>query len=809
VCASFLRPAASRAHQLADEVIVHATPIRRLTSGRSAHADTALLLRQTVLTGLLLILAHAALPECAGASTVTTAATSGGGVRILYTAAANEVNVVSISRDANDYVLTDTGLVPPQAIVPSGACGPPLASDPPASARCSAAAVRALTVRLLNQDDRLMIVDGASPLEPLPNEFPITAEGGAGTDTLTGSDGAEHLTGDAGDDILDGGPGEDFLQGDDGKDTLGGGPGNDRLLSGGDGDDTIDGGQGDDPLQGGRGDDRLGGGDGNDRLDFAVLDDDTLGGDVLDGGPGDDRMNGGPALEQQEPDVFSGGDGVDTADFKERTSPLRIDLDGGGDDGEAREHDNVQPDVERVVSGSNGDTLIGSSAANFLDGGDGEDTIEGGRGDDTLQGGVNDPSGDTLSGGDGRDTTSGGPGDDSLDGGDDDDTLSGGGGGDRVEGEQGNDSLAGGAGADTVDGGEGNDSLNGADVVLIGGDGPDELIGGPGADRLLGGRGNDRLDGGLGPDYISGQTDKDTVTYEDRTSMITVTLDGQNNDGERGENDTVPPDVEVVLGGIRGDDLSGDADRNTVDGGRGQDLIDGNLDPDRLLGGDAPDVIRARDGVIDEVACGDGGDLVIADDRDKVIECETVDRPNARRLVVGRYALVLPQGEFRLKLPEGPRFFKLAENVKIPIRSTIDPEAGVVRLATASNRAGARQVASVSAGRFTVRQRGDQRPVTDLRLAGRPSGCRGSSGGRRMAKRPPPPKLAVDVVRKGRYRVRGKYSIGAATGTAWLTEDRCNGTFTRVISGTVRVHDLRRDRTIMVRAGGTYLARAR
>jgi hypothetical protein len=63
--------------------------------------------------------------------------------------------------------------------------------------------------------------------------------------------------------------------------------------------------------------------------------------------------------------------------------------------------------------------------------------------------------------------------------------------------------------------------------------------------------------------------------------------------------------------------------------------------------------------------------------------------------------------------------------------------------------------------------------------------------------------------RRGKSRVRGRYSIAADYGTAWLTEDRCEGTLTRVESGAVRVHDLVRDRFVTVRAGGSYLARAR
>ena len=67
----------------------------------------------------------------------------------------------------------------------------------------------------------------------------------------------------------------------------------------------------------------------------------------------------------------------------------------------------------------------------------------------------------------------------------------------------------------------------------------------------------------------------------------------------------------------------------------------------------------------------------------------------------------------------------------------------------------------------------------------------------------------MDKRKPGRYRVRGRYSIGAATGTAWVTEERCEGTFTRVRSGVVRVRDLERKRTQVLHAGESYLARPR
>ena len=50
--------------------------------------------------------------------------------------------------------------------------------------------------------------------------------------------------------------------------------------------------------------------------------------------------------------------------------------------------------------------------------------------------------------------------------------------------------------------------------------------------------------------------------------------------------------------------------------------------------------------------------------------------------------------------------------------------------------------------------------------------------------------------------------MATVRGTAWYVEDRCDGTLTRVSKGSVSVYDRGRHRTVLVRAGRSYLARA-
>ncbi len=61
----------------------------------------------------------------------------------------------------------------------------------------------------------------------------------------------------------------------------------------------------------------------------------------------------------------------------------------------------------------------------------------------------------------------------------------------------------------------------------------------------------------------------------------------------------------------------------------------------------------------------------------------------------------------------------------------------------------------------------------------------------------------------GRFRTRGRHSSATVRGTTWTTTDRCDGTLTKVSRGKVAVRDFRRRKTITLRRGKSYLARAR
>src|SRR5205823_13476339 len=61
---------------------------------------------------------------------------------------------------------------------------------------------------------------------------------------------------------------------------------------------------------------------------------------------------------------------------------------------------------------------------------------------------------------------------------------------------------------------------------------------------------------------------------------------------------------------------------------------------------------------------------------------------------------------------------------------------------------------------------------------------------------------------KGRFRTRGRNSTATVRGTEWRTTDTCAGTLTEVKKGSVEVRDLAARKTIVVKKGHSYFAKA-
>jgi hypothetical protein len=62
---------------------------------------------------------------------------------------------------------------------------------------------------------------------------------------------------------------------------------------------------------------------------------------------------------------------------------------------------------------------------------------------------------------------------------------------------------------------------------------------------------------------------------------------------------------------------------------------------------------------------------------------------------------------------------------------------------------------------------------------------------------------------KGSFQTKGRYAAATVRGTIYHVVDRCDGTFTHVVEGTVSVQDFVLNKTVSVPAGGSYLAKAK
>lgn len=147
----------------------------------------------------------------------------------------------------------------------------------------------------------------------------------------------------------------------------------------------------------------------------------------------------------------------------------------------------------------------------------------------------------------------------------------------------------------------------------------------------------------------------------------------------------------------------------------------------------------------------------------------------------------------------------------IPIGSTIDVSHGVVTLAVAIDTAGGTQSATLWGGTFVLHQASVAPGMTTFTVAGA-RGCprrsrhagvavaaasKGGHGSRLWAKDD-----------HGHFSTRGHNSVATVRGTEWATAESCAGTLTTVKRGAVSVRDLRRHRTVVVKAGRSYLARS-
>ena len=156
------------------------------------------------------------------------------------------------------------------------------------------------------------------------------------------------------------------------------------------------------------------------------------------------------------------------------------------------------------------------------------------------------------------------------------------------------------------------------------------------------------------------------------------------------------------------------------------------------------------------------------------------------------------------------RFTALREPRELPVRSLIDTRRGTARLTSSRDSRAGIQDGEFSDGVFQVLQsrRRRSRGLTELRLKGSSfRRCGRASRGASAAQRRRRVIRRLRGNARGRFRTRGRFSAATVRGTVWTVEDRCDGTLTKVRRGTVTVRDFGRRKTIVLRAGKSYLAR--
>jgi CSLREA domain-containing protein len=167
----------------------------------------------------------------------------------------------------------------------------------------------------------------------------------------------------------------------------------------------------------------------------------------------------------------------------------------------------------------------------------------------------------------------------------------------------------------------------------------------------------------------------------------------------------------------------------------------------------------------------------------------------------GKEVNALPKsGTVRVRIAGTNRFVELVEGQQIPVGSTVDTTKGRVTIVAAGN-----QQADFFDGIFRLTQGRGARPLTTLTLVEALSCPR--AGNAIAAAKKKKRRLWGDG--SGRFRTKGKHSAATVVGTRWLVEDRCKSTLTRVTRGRVSVRDFVKKKTVIVRAGRKYVARAK
>lgn len=153
----------------------------------------------------------------------------------------------------------------------------------------------------------------------------------------------------------------------------------------------------------------------------------------------------------------------------------------------------------------------------------------------------------------------------------------------------------------------------------------DFIQGGAGDDELHAGVGDDvfqTADSADGADVYDGAAGIDSLSYDNRSAAVSITIDGMANDGAADEGDSVDNSVETLIGGSGSDTISAGPAANTLVGGPGDDT---------LFGGDGDDLFLETGSVQgkDLINGGAGSDTIDYSQRDADLSITLCVAPDA------------------------------------------------------------------------------------------------------------------------------------------------------------------------------------
>ena len=167
-------------------------------------------------------------------------------------------------------------------------------------------------------------------------------------------------------------------------------------------------------------------------------------------------------------------------------------------------------------------------------------------------------------------------------------------------------------------------------------------------------------------------------------------------------------------------------------------------------------------------------------------------------------------GTVLIRIPGAPDFIELRSAETVPVGTVIDARAGTVRLTSATAPPTKLQTGNFFLGRFQVLQQRSLRGLTDLviqdKLKRSACNAQGQQRDGREAQRPDPRPAAGQG--QGPLPHQGPLAAATVRGTEWGVRNRCDGTLTVVTRGVVAVRDFTLHKTVIVKTGQTYLAKA-